>query len=66
MLIERFDEALLLLRHMLGWSLIDLTYVRVNGTKKGNKRWDGKPFVDEPHYDDLPEKVCEGYPGSVY
>jgi len=29
-LMERFDEGLILLRRLLGWSLIDLTYLRIN------------------------------------
>lgn len=57
MLTERLDEGLLVLRHLLHWQLIDLTYMTLNETKGGSRRWDGKPFVDIPHFDDLPKEV---------
>lgn len=59
MLTERLDEGLLVLRHMLHWHLIDLTYCDLNETKAGTRRWDGKPFVDRPDFDSLPEKARE-------
>ena len=59
MLTERLDEGLLVLRHMLHWHLIDLTYCDLNETKAGTKRWDGKPFVDRPAFDSLPEEARE-------
>lgn len=62
MLTEQFDEGLLVLRHLLGWNLVDLTYIKANITKKGAKRWDGLPLVDAPHFDDLPKEVCEEAP----
>lgn len=37
--------------------MIDLTYCDLNETKAGDRRWDGKPFVDRPHFDILPEKA---------
>ena len=54
---ERFDEGLLLLRQMLRWELIDLTYVVVNETKDSNKANNGKSFVNPPDFDDLPRKA---------
>eukprot|EP00904_Undaria_pinnatifida_P012659 jgi/Undpi1/8523/HiC_scaffold_25.g10990.m1 len=54
---ERFDEGLMVLRRLLGWSMIDMTYLYLNETKAGAKRWDGKTFVDPPSFDDLPEKI---------
>lgn len=65
MLTERFDQGLLLLRHMLQWSLVDLTYVSINKTKQGARRWDGKPLVDKPRFGDLPKEVIEDFYGSV-
>lgn len=65
LLTERFDEGLLLLRHMLGWSLIDLTYFSLNKNKEGTRRWDGKLLAGEPHFDDLSQEVCGAYAGSV-
>eukprot|EP00903_Cladosiphon_okamuranus_P011852 g11134.t2 len=56
-LTERLDEGLLVMRRMLHWHMIDLTYCDLNETKAGDRRWDGKPFVDRPHFDSLPEKV---------
>eukprot|EP00904_Undaria_pinnatifida_P012460 jgi/Undpi1/8344/HiC_scaffold_25.g10812.m2 len=56
-LTDRFDEGLMILRRILGWSMIDMTYITLNETKAGSRRWDGKPFVDTPSFDDLPEKV---------
>jgi hypothetical protein len=37
-LTERFDEGLVLLRRLLGWSLIDLTYLRLNDSHQAPKR----------------------------
>lgn len=59
MLTERLDEGLLVLRHMLHWHLIDLTYRDLNETKAGTRRFDGKPFVDRPDFGSLPEKARE-------
>ena len=54
----------MVLRLILGWSMIDMTYMALNQTKAGLRRWDGKPFVDTPSFDDLPEKArrqgCQG------
>lgn len=47
----------MVLRRLLGWSMIDMTYLYLNETKAGAKRWDGKTFVDPPSFDDLPEKA---------
>ncbi|CAN0230044.1 unnamed protein product [Scytosiphon promiscuus] len=58
-LAERFDEGLLVLRRMMQWHMIDLTYCVLNETKVGQSRWDGIPFVDRPHFDSLPKQVQE-------
>lgn len=56
-LTERFDEGLMALRRLLGWSMIDMTYMKLIQTKAGSKRWDGKPFVDRPSFEELPEQA---------
>lgn len=57
MLTERLDEGLMLLRHLLNWRMIDITYMTLNKTVKGRRRWDGKPFIDRPEFEDLPKEV---------
>ncbi|CAM9975787.1 unnamed protein product [Sphacelaria rigidula] len=57
MLTERFDEGLALLQKMLNWDPIDITYCKMLQTKKGEKRWDGKPLQDVPKIPDLPPEV---------
>ncbi|CAM9135005.1 unnamed protein product [Laminaria digitata] len=47
----------MVLRRLLGWSMVDMTYMTLNRMKAGERRWDGKPFVDPPSFHDLPEKV---------
>lgn len=59
-LTERFDEGLMVLRRILGWSMIDMTYMKLNQTKAGVRRYDGKPLLDPPAFDDLPEKARRG------
>ena len=48
---------MMVLRRLLGWSMIDMTYSSMYKTKKGSTRFDGKQLVDVPHFDDLPQKV---------
>jgi len=54
----------MILRRILGWSMMDMTYMKLNQTKAGLRRWDGKPLADPPSFDDLPEKArrrgCQG------
>lgn len=64
-LTEEFDEGLMVLRRLLGWSMIDMTYSSMYKTAKGAKRFDGKQLVDVPHFDDLPQQVSEGFPRGV-
>ena len=46
---ERFDEALLLLRHTLRWELLDITYaVMFDSRHAGAVRWDGKAIKPTP------------------
>lgn len=56
-LTEEFDEGLMVLRHLLGWDMIDLTYSVMMETKKGAVRWDDKGLVDVPTFDSLPQWV---------
>ena len=55
---DRFDEGLMVLRRLLGWSMIDMTYMKLNETKAGSQ-WqsEGNRFVDRPSFDDLPEQA---------
>ncbi|CAM9665132.1 unnamed protein product [Ascophyllum nodosum] len=57
LLTERFDEGLALLQKMLGWEPIDMTYCKMLQTKKGEKRWDGKPLQNVPKASELPPEV---------
>ena len=45
---EKFDESLMIMRHILGWHMIDMTYVYLNQTaglrKKGEVLHDRSPF----------------------
>lgn len=54
---ESFDEGLVVLRRLLGWHMIDITYASMFATKSGTTRYDGLPLVDVPHFDDLPKPV---------
>ncbi|CAM9489564.1 unnamed protein product [Scytosiphon promiscuus] len=56
-LTERFDEGLMVLRRLLGWSMVDMTYVSVLKTADGAKRYDGKSLVKAPRFEDLPGEV---------
>ena len=47
----------MVLRRLLGWNMIDMTYMTLNETKAGLLRWDGKPFVNRPSFDDVPEQA---------
>lgn len=53
LLTEQFDEGLMVMRRMLGWGMIDMTYARMMETKSGTRRWDGKELKDVPHFEDL-------------
>eukprot|EP00903_Cladosiphon_okamuranus_P020271 g18603.t1 len=53
LLTERFDEGLALLQRMLQWDPIDMTYCKMLQTKKGERRWDGKPLENVPKISDL-------------
>ncbi|CAN0546323.1 unnamed protein product, partial [Ectocarpus sp. 12 AP-2014] len=54
---ERFDESLMVMRSLLGWDLIDMTYVSVNRSS-GRK---GKFGVSKERvpFDELPKDVQE-------
>eukprot|EP00903_Cladosiphon_okamuranus_P011858 g11139.t1 len=56
-LTEQFDEGLMVLRRLLGWEMVDMTYVSMYKTVDGAHRFDGKELVKSPPFDDLPEHV---------
>lgn len=58
-LTEAFDEGLMVLRRLMGWDMIDMTYSRMMETKLGQQRWDGKELKNVPHFEDLPQWVSE-------
>eukprot|EP00904_Undaria_pinnatifida_P006312 jgi/Undpi1/2810/HiC_scaffold_14.g06187.m1 len=55
-LTEAFDEGLMVLRRLMGWEMIDMTYARMMETKAGSRRWDGKDLKNVPHFDDLSQE----------
>lgn len=57
LLTDRFDEGLMVLRRLLGWSMIDMTYMMLNETTMGSSGWDDKPVVGRPSFDDLSEQA---------
>lgn len=57
MLTEKFDEGLMILRRLLGWDMIDMTYARMMQTKQGSRRWDGKTLKNVPDFYSLPKWV---------
>lgn len=56
-LTERYEEGLMVLRRILGWDMIDMTYLPMKVTEAGEKRWDGKRLANKPSFDELPKKV---------
>lgn len=44
----------MMLRRLMGWEMIDLTYSVMMETKKGVLRWDNQELVDVPHFASLP------------
>lgn len=47
----------MMLRRLMGWDMIDVTYSVMMETKKGAKRWDDKVLVDVPAFDSLRQWV---------
>ena len=47
----------MVLRRLMGWEMIDMTYARMMETKAGSRRWDGKDLKNVPHFDDLSQEV---------
>lgn len=54
---EEFDEGLMVLRRLLDWQMIDMTYSVMYKTEDGSTRYDGKPLVNKPRFEDLPRNV---------
>ncbi|CAM9861374.1 unnamed protein product [Pylaiella littoralis] len=65
LLTEEFDEGLMVMRRLLGWDMIDMTYAKMMKTTGGSRRWDGKELKDVPHWDDLPEWVHKKVDASI-
>ena len=61
-LTEDFDRGLMVLRRLMRWEMIDLTYSKMMETKKGVVRWDNIPLVDVPSFDSLPQWVSAACP----
>lgn len=47
----------MVLRRLMGWSMVDMTYVSVLKTSDGAARYDGKKLVKAPKFEDLPKEV---------
>lgn len=47
----------MVLRRLMRWEMIDLTYTKMMETKKGAMRWDNEPLVDVPTFESLPQWV---------
>ena len=56
-LTEQFDEGLMVLRRLLGWDMIDMTYAKMKVSTEGYTRWDGKQLVARPSFDDLSKQA---------
>ncbi|CAM9764758.1 unnamed protein product, partial [Hapterophycus canaliculatus] len=65
LLTEEFDEGLMVLRRLMGWEMIDMTYERMMETKAGGKRWDGKVLKNVPHWEELPPWVRDSIDAST-
>ncbi|CAM9324747.1 unnamed protein product [Pylaiella littoralis] len=65
-LTEDFDEGLMVMRRLFGWSMIDMTYVTVLKTISGRKRYDGKKLVESPRFEDLPQHVQKTIDGLTH
>ena len=65
LLTERFDEGLMVLRNLLKWHLVDMTYIPVNKTAGRNGRTATGDLKDRAHFDNLPEDVREACPCNV-
>lgn len=63
-LAEEFDEGLVVLRDLMGWDMIDVTYSSMLKTQSGSQRWDGKELQNTPRFEDLPDSVRGGREGG--
>eukprot|EP00904_Undaria_pinnatifida_P012464 jgi/Undpi1/8348/HiC_scaffold_25.g10816.m1 len=64
-LTEQFDEGLMVLRRLLGWDMIDMTYAKMKVSTEGYTRWDGKQLVARPSFDDLSKQVQDKIDAST-
>ena len=57
---ERFEEGMLLLRHTLHWSLLDITYaVLFDSRRSAATRWDGRRIKPTPKVSSLEPALVE-------
>lgn len=57
---ERFEEAMLLMRHTLRWSLLDITYaVLFDSRRTAATRWDGRRIKPTPKVSSLDPQLVE-------
>ena len=59
LLTDRFDEGLMVLRRLMGWHMIDMTYMTLRITKIPTRRLVGSKFEERPHFDELPTEVMK-------
>lgn len=61
MLTNRFDEGLMVLRRLMGWHMIDMTYMTLRVTKVPTRRFlagqKGARFTKRPSFNELPVEV---------
>ena len=55
LLTEKFDESLMIMRHILRWHMIDMTYVYLNRTEGFKKNKD--VLKSRRPFDNLPSHV---------
>lgn len=51
----------MVLRRLLDWQMIDMTYSVMYKTEDGSKRYDGKRLVNKPRFEDLPQNVSAAH-----
>lgn len=59
MLTDRFEESLVVMRHLFNLNLQDLTFLTLNEGLEGHHRYDKKLLKSTPHPDELDPKLVE-------
>lgn len=56
---DRMDESMIAMAYTLGWSVADVTYLRLldSHTEAGSKTWDGRTIKQSPKVEDLPPSL---------